>query len=83
MVADSTPETAALLDHAVIIISGYVLLRIFFDPGVDAVESLILPSQAIWAAWSPNFSRGPVGALFAAGIAFVIGKVALVYVLTT
>ena len=61
-----------------IIISGYTLLRIFFDPGVDAIEA-IDPSVtgylgglglSILVAW-------PVGALFAAGVAFVIGKIAL------
>ncbi|MEL0321972.1 MAG: branched-chain amino acid ABC transporter permease, partial [Gammaproteobacteria bacterium] len=63
---------------AVIIISGYALLRIFFDPGVDAVES-INPSVTgyLGGLGLPILVAWPVGALFAAGIAFVIGKIAL------
>ena len=57
---------------------GYALLRVFFDPSVFAIEA-INPSVTgylgglgltILIAW-------PVGALFAAGVAFVIGKIAL------
>ena len=57
---------------AVIIISGYALLRIFFDPGVDAVES-INPSVTGYLGGLdfPILVAWPVGALFAAGIAFV------------
>ena len=63
---------------AAIIISGYALLRIFFDPSVNAVES-INPSVTgyLGGLGLPILVAWPVGALFAAGIAFVIGKIAL------
>ena len=69
---------------AVIIISGYALLRIFFDPGVDAVES-INPSVTgyLGGLGLPILVAWPVGALFAAGIAFVIGMSHSAYALTT
>lgn len=61
-----------------IIVAGYALLRVFFDPGVDAVES-INPSVTgyLGGLGLPILLSWPVGALFAAGVAFVIGKIAL------
>ena len=61
-----------------IILSGYALLRVFFDPGVDAIES-IDPSVTgyLGGLGLPILVAWPVGALFAAGVAFVIGKIAL------
>ena len=61
-----------------IIILGYALLRIFFDPGVVAIEA-INPSVTgyLGGLGLPILVAWPVGALFAAGIAFVIGKIAL------
>lgn len=61
-----------------IIIAGYALLRVFFDPGVDAIES-INPSVTgyLGGLGLPILVSWPVGALFAAGVAFVIGKIAL------
>jgi branched-chain amino acid transport system permease protein len=63
---------------AAIIIAGYALLRIFFDPGVDAIEA-IDPSVTgyLGGLGLPILVAWPVGALFAAGVAFVIGKIAL------
>lgn len=61
-----------------IIVLGYALLRAFFDPGVDAIES-INPSVTgfLGGLGLPIILSWPVGALFAAGVAFVIGKIAL------
>jgi branched-chain amino acid transport system permease protein len=61
-----------------IILTGYALLRAFFDPGVDAIES-IDPSVTgyLGGLGLPIILSWPVGALFAAGVAFVIGKIAL------
>ena len=63
---------------AAIIISGYALLRIFFDPGVNAVES-VNPSVTgyLGGLGLPILVAWPIGALFAAGVAFVISKIAL------
>ena len=61
-----------------IIVLGYILLRLFFDPGVDAIEA-IDPSVTgyLGGLGLPIVVAWPVGALFAAGVAFVIGKIAL------
>lgn len=61
-----------------IIVLGYALLRAFFDPGVDAIEA-INPSVTgyLGGLGLPIIVSWPVGALFAAGVAFVIGKIAL------
>lgn len=61
-----------------IIVIGYTLLRAFFDPGVDAIEA-INPSVTgyLGGLGLPIIVSWPVGALFAAGVAFVIGKIAL------
>ena len=60
------------------ILSGYWLLRVWFDPGVDAIES-INPSVTgyLGGLGLPIVLSWPVGGLFAAGVAFVIGKIAL------
>ena len=61
-----------------IIVSGYALLRIFFNPSVDAIEA-INPSVTgfLGGLGLPILFAWPVGALFAAGVAFLIGKIAL------
>lgn len=61
-----------------IIVIGYTLLRTFFDPGVDAIEA-IDPSVTgyLGGLGLPIIVSWPVGGLFAAGVAFVIGKIAL------
>jgi branched-chain amino acid transport system permease protein len=61
-----------------LILVGYALLRVFFVPGVDAVES-VDPSVTgyLGGLGLPILVAWPVGALFAAGVAFVIGKIAL------
>src|SRR5210317_453110 len=63
---------------ASIIVVGYTLLRLFFDPGVDAIEA-IDPSVSgyLGGLGLPIVLAWPVGGLFAAGTAYVIGKVAL------
>lgn len=61
-----------------LIIAGYALLRVWFDPGVDAIEA-IDPSVTgyLGGLGLPIVLSWPVGGLFAAGVAFVIGKIAL------
>ena len=61
-----------------IITLGYALLRLFFDPGVDAIEA-INPSVSgnLGGLGLPILIAWPIGGLFAAGVAFVIGKIAL------
>lgn len=61
-----------------VILIGYWLLRVWFDPGVDAIES-INPSVTgyLGGLGLPIVLSWPVGGLFAAGVAFVIGKIAL------
>ncbi|NBS12467.1 MAG: branched-chain amino acid ABC transporter permease, partial [Gammaproteobacteria bacterium] len=61
-----------------LIIAGYALLRVWFDPGVDAIEG-IDPSVTgyLGGLGLPIVLAWPVGGLFAAGVAFVIGKIAL------
>ena len=61
-----------------VILTGYWLLRVWFDPGVDAIES-INPSVTgyLGGLGLPIVLSWPVGGLFAAGVAFVIGKIAL------
>ena len=53
--------------------------RIFFDPGVDAIEAIdpIRITGYLGGLGLPILFAWPVGALFAAGVAFVIGKIAL------
>ena len=52
--------------------------RVFFDPSVTAIEA-INPSVTgyLGGLGLPILVAWPVGALFAAGVAFVIGKIAL------
>ena len=61
-----------------IITLGYALLRLFFDPGVDAIEA-INPSVSgnLGGLGLPILIAWPIGGFFAAGVAFVIGKIAL------
>ncbi len=59
-------------------ILGYSGLRIFFDPGVRAIED-VNPSVTgyLGGLGLPILVAWPVGGILAAGVAFVIGKVAL------
>lgn len=61
-----------------IIVLGYAGFRHYFVPGVNAVEA-INPSVTgyLGGLGLPILLAWPVGALFAAGVAFVIGKIAL------
>jgi len=61
-----------------VIAVGYVLGRVFFLPAVEAIEA-IDPSVSgyLGGLGLPIVLAWPVGGLFAAGAAFVIGKVAL------
>jgi branched-chain amino acid transport system permease protein len=61
-----------------LVILGYSGLRIFFDPGVRAIED-VNPSVTgyLGGLGLPILVAWPVGGILAAGVAFVIGKVAL------
>lgn len=61
-----------------VIAVGYWLGRVYFLPSVDAIES-INPSVTgyLGGLGLPIILSWPVGAIFAAGVAYVIGKVAL------
>jgi len=61
-----------------VIAVGYALGRVFFLPSVDAIEA-VNPSVSgyLGGLGLPILLAWPVGGLFAAGAAYVIGKVAL------
>lgn len=63
---------------AVVAAVGYLLMRAVIDPAVAAIEA-VDPSVSGWLGGLglPIVLAWPVGALFAAGAAWVIGKVAL------
>lgn len=61
-----------------ILIGGFFLFRAIMDPGVDVVESFDPATHSnIGGLGLPVLLAWPVGALFAAGAAWVIGKTAL------
>lgn len=61
-----------------IILCGFAGLKLFFNPSVEAIEA-INPSVSgyLGGLGLPILIAWPVGALFAASVAFVIGKIAL------
>ncbi|NCU21076.1 branched-chain amino acid ABC transporter permease, partial [Candidatus Falkowbacteria bacterium] len=67
-----------LLALPVVMVAGFFAYRALFDPAVAAIEA-INPSAAgnIGGLGLPILLAWPVGALFAAGAAWVIGKTAL------
>ena len=70
-------RTRALAMLAVLI-GGFFLFRAIFDPAVDVVESYLPATYSnIGGLGLPVLLSWPVGALFAAGAAWVIGKTAL------
>jgi branched-chain amino acid transport system permease protein len=62
----------------IIIAAGYALMRLFFLPSVEAIEA-VNPSVTgyLGGLGLPIILSWPVGMVFAAGAAYVIGKVAL------
>ena len=63
---------------AAIIVAGIVIIRVTAEPGIEAIES-IDPAKTgfLGGLGLPIVFSWIVGALFAGGLAFVIGKVAL------
>ena len=63
---------------AVILIAGFFLTRIFFDPAVDAIERVDSAKTGyLGGIGLPIILSWAVGGLFAAAAAWLIGKVAL------
>lgn len=63
---------------ALVVIAGYFLVRIFFDPAVDAIESVDSAKTGYLGGLGlPIIFSWAVGGALAAGAAWLIGKVAL------
>ena len=60
------------------IFAGYVVMRLFLDPASDAIEA-VNPSAAGYLGGLnlPIVLSWPIGGLFAAGAAYIVGKIAL------
>ena len=70
--------TARLLAIPLILILGFFLYRAVFDPAVAVIEAINPSAQGnLGGLGLPVLLAWPVGALFAAGAAWVIGKTAL------
>ncbi len=60
------------------ILLGYVVMRLFLDPASDAIEAVNSSAEGYLGGLSlPIVLSWPIGGLFAAGAAYVVGKVAL------
>lgn len=60
------------------ILAGYIVMRIFLDPASDAIEAINPSIQGYLGGLGlPVLVAWPVGGLFAAGAAYLVGKVAL------
>ena len=63
---------------ATIIISGIILIRFVSEPGIEAIEEVNPAKTGFLGGFGlPIIFSWIVGALFAGGLAFIIGKVAL------
>jgi branched-chain amino acid transport system permease protein len=63
---------------AVIIITGIIIIRITSEPGIEAIEEVNPATTGFLGGLGlPIIFSWIVGAFFAAGLAFVVGKVAL------
>jgi branched-chain amino acid transport system permease protein len=63
---------------AAIIISGIIIIRITAEPGIEAIEAVNPATTGFLGGFGlPIMFSWIVGAFFAAGLAFVVGKVAL------
>ncbi|WP_424931067.1 branched-chain amino acid ABC transporter permease [Amaricoccus macauensis] len=61
-----------------IIFAGYFVMRVFLDPASEAIESVNAAAEGYLGGLGlPILIGWPVGGLFAASAAYVIGKVAL------
>ena len=67
-----------LLAMFIVGLSGYFLIRIFYDPAVNAIEAVDSARFGYLGGMGlPVLLSWPVGGLFAAGAAWIVGKVAL------
>jgi branched-chain amino acid transport system permease protein len=63
---------------AVIIIAGVIIIRVTAEPGIEAIEAISPATTGFLGGFGlPIMFSWIVGAFFAAGLAFVVGKVAL------
>ena len=63
---------------AVIIVAGIVIIRVTAEPGIEAIEAVNPASTGFLGGFGlPIMFSWIVGAFFAAGLAFIVGKVAL------
>jgi branched-chain amino acid transport system permease protein len=63
---------------AVIIIAGVIIIRVTAEPGIEAIEAVSPATKGFLGGFGlPIMFSWIVGAFFAAGLAFVVGKVAL------
>ena len=63
---------------AVITITGIIIIRVTAEPGIEAIEAVNPASTGFLGGFGlPIMFSWIVGAFFAAGLAFVVGKVAL------
>ncbi|MEL7278178.1 MAG: branched-chain amino acid ABC transporter permease [Pseudomonadota bacterium] len=73
-----TPGRGRAVITTVLVIGGYALTRQFFDPAIEAIEATN-PAQFgnIGGLGLPILLSWVVGGLFAAGAAWIVGKIAL------
>jgi len=72
------PGPIRALVMAVIVIAGYFLTRVFFDPATEAIEAVNSAKTGYLGGLGlPIILSWIVGGLLAAGVAWFIGKVAL------
>ena len=72
------PGPIRALAMAVIVIAGYFLTRVFFDPATEAIEAVNSAKTGYLGGLGlPVILSWIVGGLLAAGVAWFIGKVAL------
>jgi branched-chain amino acid transport system permease protein len=72
------PGAIRSLATAVLVIAGYFLTRIFFDPATEAIEAVNSAKTGYLGGLGlPILLSWIVGGLLAAGVAWFIGKVAL------
>ena len=63
---------------AAIIIAGIIIIRVTADPGIEAIEAVNPAKTGFLGGFGlPIIFSWIVGAFFAAGLAFIVGKVAL------
>ena len=72
------PGAIRSLATAILVIAGYFVTRLFFDPATEAIEAVNSAKTGYLGGLGlPVILSWPVGGLFAAGAAWFIGKVAL------